>query len=177
MAAATFRLVDAFLLLGSLSACASLVYSGDGRLRDKGPFEGLNRYVIDLGPVDLRRAKTYSYQLRNFPRVEMMVGFDVILEDDRSVARPHRPITAVVALQLQAPDGSTLIHETSPLNTWHWAERSDEPDIRFLWRSPNTTFKPIANGNYMLTVQVIEPDTGSLRYQARVAAKGGGWQQ
>jgi hypothetical protein len=176
-AQATLRLVIVFVLASLLSACASFVYCGDGRLRDNGPFEGLNRYIIDLGPIDLRDAGTYSYHLRNVPRIEMMVGFDVVLEDVRSVERPQRPITAVVALQLQAPDGSILVHETSPLNTWDWAERSDEPDIRFLWRSPSTVFQALADGNFTLTVQVIEPDTGSLHYRTRVAAKGGGWQQ
>jgi hypothetical protein len=166
--------LTAGLLPTWLSACASLVYSGDGHLQDKGPLEGLHRYVVDLGAIDLREPSTHSYVLRGLPDAELKVGFDVILDDQRATGVTERPINSVVDVRLQAPDKSILIHEHSSMNTWGWAERTDEPNIRFVSR---TAFRRDAGGSYALTVQVVEPDSGPLQYRTRLVLKGGGWQE
>lgn len=106
--------VAAILLSGCFHA---VFYSGDGRFADNGILAYSNRYVIDLGPIDLSAPGTYTYQLSGLPRAEFTVGIDVT-ED-----KPNRLFGVVhyaasVRMQMQTSEGETVIQEEGPLDSW-----------------------------------------------------------
>jgi hypothetical protein len=59
----------------ALTGClAGMFYSGDGRLIDHGPTAFDQRYVLDLGSVDLRKTGKVQYHLGKLPNVPFNVG-------------------------------------------------------------------------------------------------------
>jgi hypothetical protein len=62
----------------ALTGClAGMFYSGDGRLIDHGPTAFDQRYVLDLGSVDLRKTGKVQYHLGKLPNVPFNVGLDI----------------------------------------------------------------------------------------------------
>jgi hypothetical protein len=52
----------------SLSGCYRVSqYSGDGQLTDNGRFAATDRYVLDLGPIDLTRPGMRTFRLSGLP--------------------------------------------------------------------------------------------------------------
>ena len=56
----------ALVLLATVAAAAA-AYQGDGTFIDRGPFEAHNRYVLDLGPLDLTKNERWTFRLASLP--------------------------------------------------------------------------------------------------------------
>ena len=55
------------------TACAPH-YSGDGKFTDFGPLAAIDRYLVDLGPVDLSRANKRAFRMRGLPSTELVMA-------------------------------------------------------------------------------------------------------
>lgn len=101
-----------------LSGCFhAAFYSGDGRFTDNGILAYSNRYVIDLGAIDLSTSGTYTYKLSGLPCARFTVGINVT-ED-----KPNRLFGVVhygasVRVHLQTAEGETVILEEGSLDSW-----------------------------------------------------------
>lgn len=107
----------------SLTACyRASSYSGDGRLTDYGwwELEG-NRFVLDLGPVDLSVPSRHSYRLSNLPNAEFTAGVEIVEAEPNLIgsARPAHP--SVVRLELTTSNNEVAIIEEGPLDIWVWS--------------------------------------------------------
>src|SRR6266542_2656876 len=101
-------------------------YSGDGSLFDNGIFSASNRYVLDLGPVDLTGRGTTTYRIGNLPDVRFALGIKL------STATPELRRTlekqlanAILSLEIKGPGGETLVSKKAALGTWIWSEHQD----------------------------------------------------
>jgi hypothetical protein len=168
-------------------------YRGDGELVDYGWPTYWRRYVLDLGPVDLSSLRSYSYTLRKLPDAEFTIGIELIevQRNDLLGARPdHR---GHVRLELKTTDGSTVVLEDGPLESWTWSHggldavsflyrRGEQRDKRLpgggakveLLRNPHggwgSYFIADNSKTYTLTFQVIGPN--ELKRNARLMLYG-----
>jgi hypothetical protein len=162
-------------LIGAIgvSGCASqLFYSGDGHLKDHGVFSSIDRYVVELGPIDLRRLSDQTYQIGYLPRVRFTVGIDVVFDSER--ASLSKPIDPLVAIELASENGEVVLSQQRRLSEWSWAEWVTSPQTPFVWLD-GVAFEPRFGERYRLRVRLLEPDGGTLAYRASLALKGGGW--
>jgi hypothetical protein len=160
-----------------IAGCDSGVsYSGDGTLTDNGIFAATDRYVLNLGSLALRREAEQKYRLENLPTTSFVVGIEIrpSIKDLASLER--KPIDALVSLSLVGPDGKPVLAVDSKLNSWTWNLPSTA-DYAFVYvrGDPGTYFTPVSRARYDLTVKILQPDSGSLQYEARILAKSGGW--
>ena len=165
------------LMLVVVAACDSAGnYSGDGTLTDNGIFSATDRYVLDLGPVALRNRAEKKYRLENLPKRSFVLGIEIqpSVKDFASLER--KPIDAVVSLSLVAAEGKQVFAVDSKLSAWTW-ELPSTADYAFIYvrNDPGTYFTPASDSRYDLTVNILQPDSGSLKYEARLLAKSGGW--
>jgi hypothetical protein len=165
------------LLMVVIAACDSVAnYSGDGKLTDNGIFAATDRYVLDLGPVALKNRAEKKYRLENLPKESFVVGIEIrpTVKDLASLER--KPINAVVSLSLAGSDGKQVFTVDSKLSAWTWNLPSTA-DYAFIYvrNDPGTYFTPASNSSYDMTLKILQPDSGSLQYEARILAKSGGW--
>ena len=64
-----------------------LNYAGDGSFNDNGRRSGINRFVLDLGSVDLSDDSYHTYHLKGLPEVK----FICYLRLDHSLPLPGSP--------------------------------------------------------------------------------------
>lgn len=167
----------AALFMVLVAGCDSVAnYSGDGKLTDNGIFAATDRYVLDLGPVPLKNRGEKKYRLENLPKESFVVGIEIrpAVKDLASLER--KPINAVVSLLLAASDGKQVFAVDSNLSSWTWNLPSTA-DYAFIYvrNDPGTYFIPTSKSGYAMTLKVLQPDSGSLQYEARLLAKSGGW--
>ncbi len=93
-------------------------YKGDGRLIDHGWQNYSQRYVLDLGPVDLSRAGNYSYKLSNLPHAEFTIGIEIIEAKPNQLNSPRPDHSGHVRLELKSEDGQTIVTEDGTLESW-----------------------------------------------------------
>ena len=179
------------------SACVVSGFRGDGKLVDHGPFAAKDRYVLDLGPVDLGRTGKYTYTMTNLPATDFVVGLEIVeVEANRSTQnRPPHP--GRIRLLLETSNHEIVISEDGPLKSWIWSFATGNFES-FLYRageehwisnkdgttSPvpdgvrtdggwGTYFSPRRNIKYQLTLEVLE--TRAQPRPTRLLVKGGGW--
>lgn len=180
MNAIKIGMVLAVASLGASGCMSELRYSGSGHLHDAGPFAAVDRYVIDLGEIDLRNSSSASFQLANLPQEALTIGLDIsFVEVQRTIELAvRRPIFAVVNFELRSADGSILLRDEVSLYqdaAW-WASGADTRRAFIYSLRRRTTFVPEPERAYSLSVTVVQPDRGSTDYTAAVAVRGGGWQ-
>jgi hypothetical protein len=172
------------VIVASLAACGCSTsekrYAGDGRLHDAGPFTLVDRYVVELGPVELRNAGRATFQLANLPQVPLTVGLDITFAQTQRAIElmGTRPIYAVVDFTLYRADGTAVFHDEASLYqdaAW-WANEPDTTRAFVYSLRRRTTFVPDPDRAYLLAVTVTQPDRGSAVYVAAAAVRGGGWQ-
>jgi hypothetical protein len=150
-------------------------YTGDGQLTDKGAGAATDRYVLNLGMIDLTQQGVRSFRLANLPAENFVVGLEIAAPNDPSVIE-KKTVNPVITMELAGPDGKILFARKAPLDTWTWAVRSGEHRAFVYGRDePKTYFDAAAKTEYTLTLKVIEPDRGQLNYTASLVAKSGGW--
>jgi hypothetical protein len=166
-------LIFAAIFLGSCSA--ERQYAGDGQLIDHGPGAANERYVLDLGAVDLASAQRMQLQMRGLPETEFVAGLQVEAVD------PVAPLpegfgAAIVSMRLADADGATVISVSKPLREWTRSEAVDRPEYFFYVRDDSPTrFTPVTGKSYSLTVTVSPAPVAETPVRARILLKSGGW--
>jgi len=60
-------------------------YSGDGHLVDNGVRAATDRYVLNLGSIDLNQRGTKTYRIANLPEINFLVGIEIsVAPEDRA---------------------------------------------------------------------------------------------
>jgi hypothetical protein len=166
-------LLFAAVLLGSCSAEGR--YAGDGQLIDHGPGAANERYVLDLGTLDLANVQQMQLRMSSLPATEFVAGVQV--EPVEPLARlPEDFGAAVVSMRLADADGATVISISKPLREWTRSESVDRPEYFFYVRDDSPTrFTPVKGQSYSLTVTVSPAPVAEAPVQTRILLKSGGW--
>jgi len=190
------RVLASVVVTTFCSACVVGDFQGDGRLVDRGPFAQKDRYVLDLGPVDLSRTGKYTYTMNNLPDTYFVAGLKIIeVEPDRGGSRP--PHLGRLRLLLETSNHDVVISEDSALDSWTWSSVLGSVES-FLYRkgkqhwisnkdgttSPvfddvrtdegwGSFFLPRRGVTYHLVLEVLEAQTQPR--PTYLLLKGGGW--
>jgi hypothetical protein len=182
----TLKLVASIAVAGICISCASTDFQGDGTLVDRGPLAAKDRYILDLGIIDLTKPGKHVYSISNLPDETFIVGLEVVEKEPSSSAAstPGR-----VHLVVENGARQLVIDESRALNSW--TRSSSRLDTRsFLYTSGNgsetaarldvradqgwgTYFVPKAGEQYHLKVEVLEVQRRPQL--VRLMLKGGGW--
>ena len=148
-------------------------YRGDGKFVDTGPEAGIDRFVVDLGDVDLTSDGRYSCELRGLPKAHFVAHLRVATP--LVYSRADRPQTGwgLTKVQLQLHETDELVFDVNrPLNEWIWSGPIDSQySMLYLLdggfdASPNTTFRLV----------VTISNAAAVAPKARLVVTGGGWQ-
>ena len=171
------------------SACSPR-YSGDGTFTDFGPATAHERYLIDLGPIDLTRANKRSFRMLGLPSSELTIGLrqaNVSAGCDAVALGAER-----VRLNVSTSEGAIVVSEDAPLNGWTSSSglvyrrgfEREEPAgagsvqlVRVGVRASGgwgTYFTPNPRKTYVATFEVLDA-RGVSGCQSRLVALGGGW--
>jgi hypothetical protein len=172
----TILIVALLLFLSFLVWTHSQRYKGDGVFTDKGVLAPHERYVLDLGKIQLNRKGEYSYFMSNLPQEEMTVGLgitdDVSFTDNlKDKLKDKFPIT--IKIKLTNGEGKTVINEEGALHDWAWVFISGT-NYHFVY-GRGTYFTPRKREPYKLTVAVFPTGNARSAQMANVQVKGGGW--
>jgi len=111
------RVLASVVVTTFCSACVVGDFQGDGRLVDRARSPKKDRYVLDLGPVDLSRTGKYTYTMNNLPDTYFVAGLKIIeVEPDRGGSRP--PHLGRLRLLLETSNHDVVISEDSALDSW-----------------------------------------------------------
>ena len=151
-------------------------YSGDGELIDNGISAATDRYVLNLGVIDLSQSGTKSYRIANLPEVSFVAGIEIsVVEKDRAIIE-KRSVNPTILLELSDVKGEVVFAEKSKLTSWAWSVPVNESRAFIYTREqPGTYFQSLLQSEYTLMLTVLEPDTSKLNYTASLLAKSGGW--
>jgi hypothetical protein len=177
-------------LLLTVACDRSPSYHGDGTLTDMGPSAAHERYVVDLGAVDLSGPNRRSFKMVGLPRVEFTMGLrqvNVAAGCDAAALDSVR-----VRLDVSSQDSAIVVAEEGPLSTWvkssslvyrRGAERQ-EPEaggaVKYVptgvrasggW---GTYFTPRTSAAYLATFAVLDAH-GARGCESRLVGIGGGW--
>jgi len=169
----------ALLVIAGLYSCVPWTKSvGDAKMIDNGPFAATDRYVVDLGHVQLGERSTRTIQLSGLPSDNFACGIEVTIPDtDWNWSSSAKPLDAVVSMRIANFNDKTLFAIEAPLRDWTWNTRAGDRQV-FLYRrdDPNSTyFDATHDTNYRVTVSVVEPDTRHPDLVAKITMKSGGW--
>jgi hypothetical protein len=160
-----------------LSACYRVSeYSGDGHLVDNGFFAATDRYVLNLGPIDLTHRRATTFQIANLPETNFVVGLQISVGPEHRATIEKQLVNPIVSLELSGPGGKILFTKKSRLQEWTWSMPSDADRAFVYWRGePGTYFSAASKTKYTLTLSVSEPDPSPAKYNVLLLAKSGGW--
>src|SRR5258706_6099567 len=96
-------------------------YSGDGQLIDNGPAAATDRFVLNLGPIDLARSGTRTFRLENLPEANFVTGVDISVASGDRATNATRRANPVISLELSGSDGKVLFAKKSALDAWTWS--------------------------------------------------------
>ena len=180
--------------LAALSLTAVIVgceYAGDGQLTDHG-FIAHQRYVLDLGPVDLSQRSQQSFKMANLPSEGFTFGLQLAGTNWNESA-----VQATVRLLLVNEKDQVVFDVTESLPKWVWSGvRPGDPFVYL--RGVNSEIpigagsvrlEPVVKadggwgtyvqarrtGRYQLTFETVKPDPYARQVAARLVAVGGGW--
>jgi hypothetical protein len=189
----------AFAAVVALLGCSAGHYTGDGRLSDKGWAAAHDRYVLDLGEIDLNARSRIVKKLAGLPPgVTFAIGLSVGETAPNSTAPMTPKLSAVVRLTVISGDGTLIIAEEAPLNEWVTSQAVGSSEA-FLYRRGRSVDVPLPDGaathspvdvrpdggwgsyfttasgaEYSLTLEVMSGEAPPVP-QTRLVAKGGSW--
>ena len=176
------RLLPTALIAVTVVACdGAASYRGDGKLIDNGFAAASERYVLDLGPVDLGKQLLTTYKLSGLPNEEFTVGIrtqSTKTPDGKSLF-DAKPLRAKVRLELTSEKSGKVFEIADDLPSWTWSEVRDLHI--FLYgrgdkRQPtSTSFTPRPGESYRLAFEILSPDPAATQYRFSLLAVGGGW--
>ncbi len=151
-------------------------YSGDGHLIDNGVTAATDRYVLDLGAIDLSQRGTKTYRIANLPETSFVVGIEIGVAPEERAIIEKQAVSAAILLELSSVGGQVLFTKKSTLDAWTWSVLVGDLRAFVYGRGePGTYFQPLPQTEYTLTLTVLEPDTSQSNYTASLLAKSGGW--
>jgi hypothetical protein len=176
------RSLPSIVLFISIAGCSgSASYRGDGKLVDRGISTAHERYVLDLGVVDLGSQSRREYKLAGLPGEEFTVGIrtqSTRTPDGKSLY-DAKPLRAKVKLELMSETSGKVFAIDDDLRSWAWNEARDL--YVFLYgrgdkqQPSSTSFRPKPGESYRLALEVLTPDPGASQYGFSLLAVGGGW--
>jgi hypothetical protein len=171
----TFRLFSYLLSMTALSACsASSTYSGDGRLIDNGITAANDRFVVELGYVDLTRPGSKTFRIAGLPKTNFVVGIQVPIAVLHGMDAPAE-ITSDVSFELVGPVDKRIFSAAGPLRSWTWSGPIHGSSSFVYHRAPSESYFDAAPAEeYQLHVIVRTPDP-TMTTKALVLLKSGGW--
>ena len=151
-------------------------YEGDGRFIDRGIGTASERYVVELGPLDLTKTGTSHYHMAGLPSIrEMTIGLRLVAPDGIS----FNGLDAIVNMTLkQVGSEAVFIADKGPLNEWAWAMSGADTGARIIHEAfiyGKTEFQPYSHTRYELVVEVIRPDPKASKIDIHLQVIGGGW--
>jgi hypothetical protein len=169
--------IQLFLMsLPFLGACSvSSSYTGDGRLIDNGSSAANERYVVELGQLDLGRAGSTTFRLGGLPAVSFVAGVQVPAGSDPGGTRTLEGTTADVSLELMDASGNRVFSVAGPLRDWVWSSPMRGGPSFVYRRPPSGSFFVASLGStYKLQATVRAPDP-TIPAGTLVVLKSGGW--
>jgi hypothetical protein len=165
-------LAFAAILIGSCSA--ERRYAGDGQLVDNGPGAANERYLLDLGTLDLTNARQVQRRMQNLPATDFVAGIEVAPAEHSALSDGFG--AAVISMRLVDAQGTSLISVSRPLREWTRSARADRPECFFYVREGSPTrFTPIKGHSYSLIMTVSPSPAAEEPVRARILLKSGGW--
>ena len=151
-------------------------YSGDGHLVDNGGSVATDRYVLNLGLIDLRQRGSSTHRIKNLPEAHFVVGIELrVLQKDISTLE-KKTVNPTILLELSGLKGEVIFSKKSKLNSWTWSALVDESQAFIYGRRGQTTyFQSLPQSDYTLTLTVLQPDFSQLKYTALLILKSAGW--
>ena len=174
-----------------VAACGqSPHYRGDGTFTDFGPQTAHERYVIDLGAIDLSRPNRQAFRMLGLPSVELTMGLRQV---NVSAGCDAAALGAVrIRLDVDTEDGAVVISEEGPLSAW-----TSSPDLVYrrgselqkpsgdgsfqivptgvrAFRGWGTYFTPKSSETYLAKFEVLDA-RGASGCESRLVLLGGGW--
>ena len=165
-------------------------YRGDGKFSDFGPQTAHERYVVDLGPIDLSRANKQSFKMLGLPSTELTVGLRQV---DVSAGCDATALSSVrVRLEVRGADRAVVVSEEGPLSTWTSSPsllyrrgvELQEPSgggsvqlVRTGVRASDgwgTYFTPKPSETYIASSEVLDA-RGASGCESSLVVLGGGW--
>lgn len=166
-----------FVVIPLLGSCfAEWRYDGDGQLVDNGMWAATDRYVLDLGALDLTSGGApRRMRMSHLPETEFFAGIQITpLTDLESL--PEDLGSAVVSMRLANTKGDTVMSVSKPLREWRKSSSRVETDAFLYVRDDlSSSFTPMNGNTYWITVSVVPDQSGPARLQARLILKSGGW--
>lgn len=165
-----------FMLTGCYSESD---YSGDGKLVDKGPFASIDRYVLNLGSVDLNKIGRTTYRIANLPSKNFIAGIDFHAGLGNQKIIANKKINTFVSLTLLDSAGEKIFNKKERLVNWTWAQRRSELTKAFICGRGSglqeTYFAPKPHAEYILTFTVLQIDPNKPKHYAALVLKSNGW--
>lgn len=151
-------------------------YSGDGHLIDNGLLAATDRYVLNLGSIDLGQRGTKTFRIASLPETNFVAGIEISVAPEDRANIEKRAVNPTLLLELSESGGKVVFSKKSDLDTWTWSVPTNESRAFIYGRGePGTYFQPLAQIEYTLTLTVLEPHPSQLKYTALLVAKSGGW--
>jgi hypothetical protein len=151
-------------------------YSGDGQLVDNGSAAATDRYVLNLGPIDLTQPGAKTFRIENLPEANFVAGVEFSATPGDRAANGTRRANPIISLELSGPEGKILFTKKSALDAWTWSVPAGGlPAFVYGREEPRTYFSAAPKTAYTLTLNVLEPDRSQEKYTARLMMKSGGW--
>jgi hypothetical protein len=163
------------VVLGGVWFSTAWTYSGDGHFVDNGPFAANDRYLVELGTIDLTAKSERTYRLENLPEVNFVVGIQ-LFPKDHSMSMDKTVVNPTIYLKLYKEDGTSIFGILDPLERLTWSTPLPATNAFVYQRElPSSFFTADRHNIYFLTVSVIEPDQAASSVDAKVLLKSGGW--
>jgi hypothetical protein len=169
------------LLLLAIGCDGSASYRGDGKLVDRGFTTAHERYILNLGDVDLGSQSRREYRLAGLPGEEFTVGIRTqsTRTPDGKPLYDAKPLKAKVKLELISEKSGKVFAIEDDLRHWTWNEARDLHVFLYgrgdKQQPSSTCFTPKHGESYRLALEIVAPDPSASQYGFSLLAVGGGW--
>jgi hypothetical protein len=157
-------------------------YKGDGHLVDQGWWFPGHRFILDLGPIEIGQRKKYEYKLLGLPQTRLTFGLEIHDSDAANFLYGllfPKPLRPKIRMIVTNSEGKEVIREEGRLDDWTWSKSSTDC---FVYRNGDekgagrgSSFLPRTKEQYILTIEILRPDTILGKRTVKVIAVGGGW--
>ena len=159
-----------------LWGCKMDQYSGDGTFKDNGSSSATDRYVVDLGEVNIGVTAKNTFRLTGLPSSNYVVGFRVAPDatgtSDSQDTRPN----PIISIKLGEIKAERIVKATLPLRQWTWSEPSIGRGAFVYLAGPTGSYFSAGRGRgYLLEIEVVHPDQSTGSRRVTLVVKSGGW--
>jgi hypothetical protein len=173
-----------------LAGCDSS-YKGDGKLSDAGYFAAKDRYVLNLGDINLWKNEEYQFNIINLPDENFVLGFRA---SNQSITAndPSQDIRDKVNIKIVVTDqgGFEVINESALIEDWVWShargshyifgyhrcdEEADHTGYFTCVEGTGTYFTPSEGKQYSVKLIVSGEERIGSELIGTLLVKSGGW--